>query len=314
MKRYLKYSIDNLNVLLNYGITKKEIKNLLENGILNLEVLSRLPKREIISIKGISENKVLKIVELANRLTLNGFFTGYQLIEKEKYKNYFSTLNKRIDLILGGGISSGSITEIYGESNAGKTQLCHILCISLNKNTLSYCPEKKIVYIDTEGNFSLKRLFSLCEKNNLNFDKTINNLFYAKAYSTDHQFQLLIAVASLASYSNVSIVIIDSCTSLFRTEYSGRGELFIRQSMLGKFIRNVRRLCDNYNLAFVLTNQMVTSNLENSSYFSGPESKPIGGNIMRHYTNTKILLRKSINYRTFKLESSSDMPEKEIKV
>ena len=29
-----------------------------------------------------------------------------------------------------GGIKTGSITKIYGELRSGKTQLCHILCVT----------------------------------------------------------------------------------------------------------------------------------------------------------------------------------------
>jgi len=36
-------------------------------------------------------------------------------------------------MILGcyaGGIETGSVTEVYGESKVGKTQLCHTLCVT----------------------------------------------------------------------------------------------------------------------------------------------------------------------------------------
>ena len=44
-------------------------------------------------------------------------------------------------------------------------------------------------------------------------------------------------------------------TALFRTDYSGRGELAERQQALGKFLRMLQRMADEFGVAIVLTNQ-----------------------------------------------------------
>lgn len=48
----------------------------------------------------------------------------------------FSTGCKSVDELLGGGVESQSITEIYGEFRSGKTQLCHMLCVTVQL----FCP------------------------------------------------------------------------------------------------------------------------------------------------------------------------------
>jgi RecA/RadA recombinase len=40
------------------------------------------------------------------------------------------------------------------------------------------------------------------------------------------------------------LLIVDSCTALYRSDYTGRGELSARQSHLGKFLRTLQRLAD----------------------------------------------------------------------
>lgn len=50
---------------------------------------------------------------------------------------------------------------------------------------------------------------------------------------------------------------VDSATALYRTDYSGRGELSARQMHLAKFLRMLLRLADEYGVAVVLTNQVV---------------------------------------------------------
>lgn len=41
-----------------------------------------------------------------------------------------STGSKALDDLLQGGMESGTITELYGEAKSGKTQLCHMLCVT----------------------------------------------------------------------------------------------------------------------------------------------------------------------------------------
>ena len=40
------------------------------------------------------------------------------------------------------------------------------------------------------------------------------------------------------------LLIVDSCTALYRTDFNGRGELASRQLHLGKFLRTLQRLAD----------------------------------------------------------------------
>mmetsp|Transcript_7652 Transcript_7652/g.10867 ORF Transcript_7652/g.10867 Transcript_7652/m.10867 type:complete len:123 (+) Transcript_7652:4799-5167(+) len=109
-------------------------------------------------------------------------------------------------------------------------------------------------------------------------------------------------------------MVVDSSTSLFRTEYLGRGELFSRQSLLGRFLRNLNKIAEEYNIAVVITNQVVTANLDGLTLTSGSNIKPIGGHIMAHYTNTRIWLKKgSRGILTMKITASSRLPESEVK-
>jgi DNA repair protein RAD51 len=47
-------------------------------------------------------------------------------------------------------------------------------------------------------------------------------------------------------------LIVDSATSLFRTDYSGRGELANRQMQLAKFLRMLLRITDEVCFTFIL--------------------------------------------------------------
>lgn len=79
---------------------------------------------------------------------------------------------------------------------------------------------------------------------NLNGEEVLDNVAYARAYNTDHQMQLLVQAAAMMSESRFALLIVDSATSLYRTDFSGRGELSARQMHMARFLRNLQRLAD----------------------------------------------------------------------
>lgn len=87
----------------------------------------------------------------------------------------------------------------------------------------------------------------------------LDNVATARAYNTDHQTQLLIKAAAMMSESRYALLVVDSATALYRTDFSGRGELANRQIHLGLFLRHLQRLADEFGIAVVITNQVVAS-------------------------------------------------------
>ena len=99
--------------------------------------------------------------------------------------------------------------------------------------------EGKCLYIDTEGTFRPERLLAVAERYGLSGNDVLDNVAYARAYNTDHQTQLLIQAAAMMSESRYAMIIIDSATALYRTDYSGRGELSAHWQRSGR--RSQRR-------------------------------------------------------------------------
>lgn len=59
-----------------------------------------------------------------------GFTTATEFHQKRAELILLTTGSKDLDKLLGGGIETGSITEIFGEFRTGKTQLCHTLAVT----------------------------------------------------------------------------------------------------------------------------------------------------------------------------------------
>jgi len=150
----------------------------------------------------------------------------------------------------------------------------------------------------------------MAQRYGLEGNDTLDNISYARAYNTDHQTQLLESAGAMMMEERYGLIVVDSATALYRTDYYGRGELAARQMHLGRFLRNLMKLATEHGVAVVLTNQVV-ANVDGGTMF-GESKKPIGGHIMAHASTTRLSLRKGRgDTRVCKIYDSPSLPEAE---
>ncbi|XP_041354399.1 DNA repair protein RAD51 homolog 1 [Gigantopelta aegis] len=293
------------------GLTGSDIKKLEEAGFFTVEAVAFVPKKMLLSIKGISEAKADKLLAEAAKLVPMGFTTATEFHQKRSEIIQVTTGSKELDKLLQGGVETGSITEVFGEFRTGKTQLCHTLAVTCQLPIDMGGGEGKAMYIDTEGTFRPERLLAVAERYSLSGSDVLDNVAYARAYNSDHQSQLLIQAAAMMAESRYALLIVDSATALYRTDYSGRGELSARQMHLGRFLRMLLRLADEFGVAVLITNQVVAQ-VDGASMFAADPKKPIGGNIIAHASTTRLYLRKGRGEtRICKIYDSPCLPEAE---
>lgn len=294
------------------GITAGDIKKLTEAGYNTIEAIAYTPKKNLLTVKGISEAKADKILAEAAKIIPMGFTTATECHLKRSEIIQLTTGCKELDKLLGGGIETGSITEIFGEFRTGKTQICHTLAVTCQIPVPLGGGEGKCLYIDTEGTFRPERLLAVAERYKLNGPEVLDNVAYARAYNTDHQTQLLIHASAMMAESRYALLIVDSATSLYRTDYSGRSELSARQMHLAKFLRMLLRISDEFGVAVLITNQVVAQVDGGGGMFQADPKKPIGGNIIAHASTTRLYLRKGRGEnRICKIYDSPCLPESE---
>jgi hypothetical protein len=81
----------------------------------------------------------------------------------------------------------------------------------------------------------------------------------ARAYNSEQMTDLLISLAAKMVEEPFRLLIVDSVMALYRTDYTGRGELAERQQKLGQFLAALKRLSETYGVAVVLTNQVMST-------------------------------------------------------
>jgi len=290
------------------GVGPATAQKLVEAGITTVEAVAITPVKTLAEILGCSEEKASQIAQAARELLGLSFMTAEEFYERRRRIGLISTGCKALDDLLGGGVETQAITEFVGEFGTGKTQLCHQLSVMVQLPKEKGGLDGRAIYIDTEGTFRPERIVQIAQYRGLDPKEALKNIIYARAYNSDHQVALVEEATKIIEEKNVKLLIIDSLISHFRAEYPGRETLAVRQQKINQHIHQLLRLADIYNIAVVVTNQVMAQ----PDVFFGNPTKPVGGNIVAHGCTYRIWLRKGKdNKRIAKIFDSPKHPESE---
>ena len=277
------------------GIGPKIRQKLIDGGIQSIMDLAVALPREVEDVLGGKEEKAFSFIISAKRwLEQSGlldkeFIPAGDLLQKRRNMMRCTTGSNNLNEILGGGVETQAITEVYGDFGSGKTQLCHTLCC-----TCQLQPEEGglgggAIYIDTESTFRPERLYQIAQVRGLDPDEIINNVTFCKVYNSSHLELVVRVLGKHIERYGAKLVIVDSIISLHRAEFMGRGTLAERQQRLNSLIHRLLRFAEIYNIAVVVTNQVQTQ----PDTFFGDPTKPTGGNVIAHACTYRIYLKKA---------------------
>jgi len=291
------------------GVGKAIAEKLREAGYTTVESIAAASIGELKDL-GLSESVVKKIIssasKLANRMK---FETGLEVLERRKRVGRITTGSKELDKLIGGGVETQAITELFGRYGSGKTQLALQLSVNVQLPKKKGGLEATAIFIDTENTFRPERIQQMAQFIGLDPNEALKNVHVARAYNSDHQFLLVEKAAEVVEKYNTKLVVMDSLTAHFRAEYTGRGTLAERQQKLNRLLHLLqRKLADPHNIAVVVTNQVMAR----PDILFGDPTEPIGGHIVGHTATYRIYLRKSKgDKRIARLIDSPSMPEGE---
>src|SRR2546422_5476059 len=99
------------------------------------------------------------------------------------------------------------ITDIYGESGSGKSQLCFTLCANCASEGCA------AIFVDTAGTFRPERVVQISGS-----QSTLEKIVFVRALNTLDQANAVRKILDMGP----RLVVFDTLTSLFSAEYSGR--------------------------------------------------------------------------------------------
>ncbi|HUK50197.1 MAG TPA: DNA repair and recombination protein RadA [Terriglobales bacterium] len=290
------------------GVGPATAEKLREMGFHTVEALATATIKEL-ETAGVGEKQAAKIVAEARDSLALSFIRADEIIKMRQNIKRLSTGSKQVDELVGGGLETQTITEFYGEYGVGKSILCHQLAVNVQ------LPEDKgglngsALYIDTENTFRPEWIVRMAKSLGLDPNETAKRIIYSESFNSDHQILLLEKADKVIQENNVKLIIVDSLTAHFRSEYLGREMLAERQQKLNSHLHRLVRLCRAFNACAVVTNQVMSK----PDQFFAMAVEAVGGHIVSHTSHTRIFLRRTASgpVRICRLVSSPYLPEGE---
>ncbi|WP_121743965.1 DNA repair and recombination protein RadA [Natronorubrum halophilum] len=301
------------------GVGPATADKLHDAGFDSFQSLAVAAPSELSNTADVGDSTAADIVRAARSAAdIGGFETGSTVLERRNEIGKLSWQIDEVDDLLGGGIETQSITEVYGEFGSGKSQVTHQMAVNVQLPKEVGGLHGCAIFVDSEDTFRPERIDDMVrglpddvidatlEDREIEgsaadedavtelVDDILDKIHVAKAFNSNHQMLLAEKAKELAgehedSEYPVRLLAVDSLTAHFRAEYVGRGQLADRQQKLNKHLHDLDKVGNLYNAAVIVTNQ-VASNPD--SYFGDP-TQPIGGNILGHKSTFRIYLRKS---------------------
>ncbi|VVC91558.1 unnamed protein product [Leptidea sinapis] len=217
------------------------------SGICTLKEIITLSFWDIKKLTNMTNDDISLLKNIVATHGCPTIFTGDQLIEEPK----LSTGCRVIDDLLNGGLQRGTITEIYGESGTGKTQLALQMIAHIADGAIYICTENKfpIKRFEQIGkNITGKEDLNICHGNNVHIEQITE--------SSDLMACVKVRMIKLLEKKRVSLIIIDSIAAPFRVENT---DYVQRAEDIRDLAVSLQKAAQRYNLAVVCINQVTSS-------------------------------------------------------
>lgn len=291
------------------GVGPATAEKLREAGYEELLAIAVMTPAALADAAELGESVSAKIIAGAKKMAnIGGFLSGGALMERRREVLKLSSGVESLDTLMGGGFETQALIEVYGAFGSGKTQVAHQLAVNCTLPESKGGMDGDIFYIDTEDTFRPERIIQMSNALNLDPEVVLERIHVARAYNTAHQILLVEEIKRMGSGMNIKMIIVDSLTSHFRSEYIGRGMLADRQQKLNRHLKELKQLADVNNALILVTNQVHSK----PDAMWGDPTKPVGGHVLAHASTFRIYLRKAkAGRRIARLVDSPNLPDGE---
>ncbi len=199
-----------------------------------------------------------------------------------------------IESLLNKGYETDIVTTIYGPAGSGKTNLVLLAAISIVQGG------KKVIYIDTEGGFSVARLEQLAS----NSKKILSNILFLKPTKFSEQKKAFEKLKDVVNKREIGLVVVDTIAMLYRLELGKNEDVYEVNRELGKQIAYLTEIARKKNIPILVTNQVYSNFNEKGAV------KMVGGDILKYGSKCLIELQMAPNNkRRAVLKKHRSMPE-----
>ncbi len=221
-------------------------------------------------------------------------------MEDFNLENKIPTGSKILNEMLDGGYEKDAITTIYGPAGSGKTVLCLLCSMNIAKSG------KKVIYVDTEGGFSIERLRQICSSISWDYKKVLENIMFLKPTSFEEQKKSFEKLKDLVN-DKIGLIVVDTIAMLYRLEMGKSEDIPNVNRELGRQIAYLTEIARKSQIPILITNQVYTD------FDEKDKVNIVGGDILKYGSKCLIELQitPNSNRRIILRKHRSIQPEKD---
>jgi DNA repair protein RadB len=199
-----------------------------------------------------------------------------------------------------GGYETDIVTVIYGGAGTGKTNFCLLAAVSQAKKG------NKVIFIDTEGGFSVERVKQMAgEKEGT--EEILKNIFLLKPTNFAEQKKAFEELNKRLK-DQIDLIIVDGMTILYRLDFADAREkseeaMQTINSELARQMKTLAEIARKKSIPVLVTNQI---------YRWEDADKMVGGDILKYWGKCLIELANDKGRRVAYLRKHRSLPEKEL--
>lgn len=198
-----------------------------------------------------------------------------------------STGCEPLDSLLGGGVEKGVISNFYGESGSGKTNVCIQVAAEVAENG------GKVAYVDTEASFSAERFIQIASED------ALDNIFLKDATDFQEQKESIKSLGDMKE--DLDLVIVDSMVSLYRLKVNNDNANQINNELSDQ-LSQLSKIARKQEIPVLITNQVYTS-------FDEDKLEIVGRDVPRYWSKCLVKLSQNgENTRTAEIAKHRSLP------
>ena len=225
--------------------------------------------------------------------------------------NRISTGGYDFNKWLYGGYEKDVITMIAGPPGSGKTNLGLLVSCSQAKKG------NKVIFIDTEGGFSVDRVKQIAGED---YEKVLENILLLEPTNFEEQKKSFVKLFSQVKKGHVSLIIIDGMAMLYRLELGDAIKTKDSENIkkvnreIAKQMRALAEIARKQQIPIIITNQVYMGFLSEEDWKKGVERETnlVGGDLFKYWSKCIIELKNDRGKKKAILLKHRSLPQKEM--
>jgi len=207
-------------------------------------------------------------------------------------KTHISTGVKVLDEVLEGGYETDIVSTIYGPAGSGKTLLLLMSALGAAK------AGKKVIFIDTEGGFSMARISQLDPE----YKDYMDNILVSKPTNFEEQKKVISRLKDKVNEGGVDLIVVDTISMLYRVILT-KDEMYTTNRELASQFFALNEIARKHQIPVLVTNQVY------ADFEIKDAVKMVGGDILKYGAKCLIELQKFRNTRKLLLKKHRSIQE-----